>query len=129
MIFRIQASFKTNNKMIMEQQLTISEKTNDLQVIEKKGEAWKRMGIAIAKSETKLQIRAQLATTRLSILPLTIEDLPESERILKEVKAEQDLISDERKKITSTFDDVKKRLMIPETSLDGPITVYVNTIV
>lgn len=107
----------------------IEQPKTDFQIIESKRDAWGRLGISIYKSELKLQLRAQQATAKLASLPLTLEDIPEAENILKEVKAEQCLIVEDRKKITSRFDEVKARLMIPENSFTTPLNEYSNAII
>ncbi|MEJ7914475.1 MAG: hypothetical protein WKF70_15065, partial [Chitinophagaceae bacterium] len=92
----------------------------DVAVIEQKRTSWGHMGIAIYKSEMELQARAQEAILRISV-PATIEEVPQHETLLKELKSIQTAIEADRKKITSKFDDLFKRLMQPEKSLTEPL--------
>jgi hypothetical protein len=98
------------------------------QVIAQKREAWALMGEAVYKSELQLQVQAQAALNDI-VLPATIEELPEAETKLKEVKSALTIVTNNRKAITSKFDDVTARLMQPEKSFAEPIKMLSDAII
>lgn len=98
------------------------------QVIAQKREAWAQMGEAVYRSELTLQIQAQAALTDI-VLPSKIEDVPAAEDRLKNIKSSQAAITNNRKTITSKFDDVTARLMVPEKSFAEPIKMLSDAII
>jgi len=108
----------------MELQLT----TEQTQVIAQKRDAWAQMGEAVYRSELTLQIQAQAALTDI-VLPSTIEDVPSAEERLKSIKSAAAMIQNNRKAVTSKFDDVTARLMMPEKSFTEPIKMLSDAII
>jgi len=98
------------------------------QVITQKREAWAQMGEAVYRQEISLQLRAQQALSDI-VLPSTIEEVPEAESRLKEIKAAATAISNDRKAITTKFDDVTARLMQPEKSFAEPVKQLSDAII
>lgn len=92
----------------------------DQEVLAKKRNSWANMGEAIYTGELALQARAQAKLLTLT-LPAKIEEVPQAEALLKELKGEMGAIQEERKKITSKLDEVTARLMQPEKSMQEPI--------
>jgi hypothetical protein len=103
--------------------------TNELAIIEKTGTSWARMGEMVRVKELELQVRAQDALKLLEVLPNSITDVPAAEATLKKVSALKRQIEADRKAITGKFTPVVKRLMAPEESLDGPMRVYLASII
>lgn len=89
-----------------------------LAAIEKKKTAWSNFGLALHQKETEWQLKASAALNRLKV-PVNLEEVPECEKILAEVKREFKEIADDRLKLTSRLDEVKKRCIAPE-QLGGP---------
>lgn len=87
----------------------------------KKYAAWGNLGLAVHETEMKLQAMAQGAIAKLKY-PSKIEEVEEAELMIKAVKKEQATIEKERKEITSRFDDVSSRLMLPAKSINEPLT-------
>ncbi len=104
----------------MSEVATKTELTVSPEIVKTRREAWGNFGEELAKGEFTLQIRTQDSLKKIK-LPTKIEDVPEAERILKEVKADAAIIQNERKAITSKFDAVSQRLMEPEKSFAGPL--------
>lgn len=92
----------------------------DQEVLAKKRNAWANMGEAIYTGELALQARAQAKLIGIT-LPTKIDEVPQAESLLKELKGEMNSIQEERKKITSKLDEVTARLMLPEKSMQEPI--------
>lgn len=109
----------------------ITKQSNDQQVaIEgQKRKAWGDMGVIIYRQELQLQVSAQASLSKLEVMPAKIEDVPAAEAALKEVKADCVKLTEERKKITSKFDEVTQRLMGPEKSFSTPILEFSNQII
>lgn len=101
---------------------------NENEIAESKREAWGSLGVSIYQQEQNLIKSASEAVSRLKT-PTSIEEVPQAEVILKNVKAEANRIQEERKEITSRFDSVTARLMQPEKSLITPIADYSNAII
>lgn len=91
-----------------------------LEVAESKRAAWGELGVKIAKIDFQLQARAQQSIAKLKT-PKTIEEVVEAERLLKEVKAEANAISTDRKAITGPVDRRLAELMLPEKSFAEPV--------
>jgi len=98
------------------------------QVIAQKREAWAQMGEAVYRSELTLQIQAQAALSDI-VLPSKIEDVPAAEDRLRSIKSSMAAITNNRKTITSKFDDVTARLMLPEKSFAEPIKMLSDAII
>lgn len=98
------------------------------QVIAQKREAWAQMGEAVYRSELQLQIQAQAALADI-VLPSTIEDVPDAEERLKKIKSSLATITNNRKAVTSKFDDVTARMMLPEKSFAEPIKMLNDAII
>ncbi len=98
------------------------------QVIAQKREAWAQMGEAVYRSELQLQIQAQAALADIE-LPTTIEQVPVAEDRLKNIKSSLAAITNNRKAVTSKFDDVTARLMVPEKSFAEPIKMLSDAII
>lgn len=94
--------------------------TVDQAVLASKRNAWANMGEAIYTGELALQARAQAKLISIT-LPTKIEEVPQAEALLKELKGEMGAIEEERKKITGKLADVTARLMLPEKSMQEPI--------
>lgn len=97
-------------------------------IAEKKKVLWADLGLSIYKQELALQAKAQQSLAKIK-MPTRIESVVVAESILKEVKADQAAIQNERKLITSQFDTVAKRLMEPEKSFEGPLADLTNAII
>lgn len=100
---------------------SITTNTQDNAVIQSKREAWANMGVAIYQTETQLANAAKEIGESISVLPTTIEDVPNAELSLKTAKASANLLVEKRKSVTSKFDEVAQRLMTHEKSLSEPI--------
>ncbi len=94
-----------------------------------KRHAWGEMGIVVYKKELEFQVQAQASLSKLENPPAAIEEIPAAEMALKEVKADQAKLMDERKKITAQFDAVTQRLMDPEKSFAVPVADFSNAII
>lgn len=105
-------TLKTPNKMNGELE-TITPKESP-EVIEKRNN-WGTMGVAIFHKETRLSLLASEIIQSLTI-PTNISEVPKAEADLKEAKRKSALLVGERKDITSKFDDLASRLMLPEKS-------------
>lgn len=103
--------------------------TNELSIIEKKQKSWGLMGINIHNAEITFQARAQESLSKIAVLPSIIEDVKQAETTLKEVKADQKKLMDDRKAITSKFDPVFERLMAPEKSFTEPLKTFEAAII
>jgi hypothetical protein len=101
----------------------------DQLIVQEKRNAWAQMGEVIYRKELSFQARAQEATAKLQTLPTTIDEVQEAEAILKEVKAACAKLMEDRKAVTSKFDDVAKRLMAPEKSFETPVAEYQKAII
>jgi len=102
----------------------------ELTIVEKNTfNSWGKMGLKVKHVELALQLRAQESLKKLEVVPLTIEDVQSAEQILKEVKNELQQIIADRKAITSKFDPVFERLMIPEKSFAEAMAAYVSAII
>lgn len=113
------------------QTLTVVDKETEqkqLEVAESKRGAWGELGVKIAKIDFQLQARAQQAIARLKT-PKTIEEVVEAEGLLKEVKAEANAISIDRKSITGPVDKRLSELMLPEKSLAEPVKQVESAII
>lgn len=86
------------------------------EVILQKRNAWANLGESIYHAEMKLQGMAQQLILQVK-LPNTIEDVKESEFLLKELKGQLNRIESERKTLTSKLDSVTTRLMLHEKSV------------
>jgi len=98
------------------------------QIIESKKALWAQMGEAVYKTELQLQIEAQQALNNIA-LPVKIEEVPEAETMLKNIKAAQKTIEGKRKAVTTRFDEVSARLMQPEKSFTDPIKQLSDAII
>jgi hypothetical protein len=97
-------------------------------LLEQRKAGWARMGELVYTSELELQVMAQQPLLDLK-LPTTIEEIVPAENKLKEIKAVQKSVENKRKELTAKFDDVSKRLMIPEKSLLEPIENLAKAII
>lgn len=102
--------------------------TIDNAVLEQKRTAWAKMGETVYKTEMQLQAMAQKAVLAVK-MPQNIEEVPNAEASLKELKAQRGFIEKNRKDVTSRFDDLQSRLMKPEKSLDDPIKALSDQII
>lgn len=102
--------------------------TYDSNVIAQKRVTWGDLGESIYKKEMNIQLMAQQSIGKIKI-PSSIKDIPDAERMLKEVKADCAAIVLERKSITSKLDDLGKRLMVPEKSFEEPLLLLSNSII
>lgn len=102
--------------------------TIDKEIVAQKRAAWGNLGELIYTKEIGLQLRTQKALSKIK-LPTKIEDVPQAELLLKEVKQEKAGVEFDRKSITSKFDDVSKRLMENEKSFDLPISNLTSAII
>jgi hypothetical protein len=98
------------------------------EIIQKKRAAWGNLGVTVHETEQLLNLRAQAAVSKIK-MPANIAEVPEAESQLKELKSAQKSIEAERKAITSKLDDLSQRLMLPEKSLNEPITNLSNSII
>lgn len=82
----------------------------------KKKTQWGNLGLAVHNTELKLQAQAQAIISELKIAT-TVDEIIEAEAALKKVKSKRKDLSVERKNLTSRFDKMTTRLMIPENSI------------
>lgn len=92
----------------------------DNEVEAKKRSAWGTLGVAVHKSEMQLQAQAQDLILKVSKLPTKPDEVAEAEATYKECRSLAVVLQNDRKNITSKFDDVSARLMAPEKSLVEP---------
>jgi len=102
--------------------------TQNQAILVQKKEAWGQMGIAVYQAEQSLSLEAQNALNNIT-LPTKIEEVPEAEEMLKEIKKACTTITIKRKEITSKFDDVTARLMAPEKSFADPVKQLSDAII
>ncbi len=111
---------------------TTSENTPALQaaseIIQKKRAAWSNMGEVIHNTELKLQMMAQEAIKEI-LIPKTIDDVPNAEAALKTARRKHAAIETERKTVTSRFESVTSRMMIPEKSVPAHLLSAENAII
>lgn len=100
----------------------------DEKLVEQKKKAWSTMGEAVYKKEIALQNTALSAINDVKY-PKAVEDLIDAQEQLKQLKTTKANIENERKQITKIFDDVCARLMVPEKSLDKPISDLSSAII
>lgn len=98
------------------------------EIIAQKREVWASMGEAVVKTELSLQLKAERSIAKLKT-PTKMEEVAEAELILAEVKREQKLVEGERKLCTTKFDELSKRMMIPEKSFDIPVLNVTTAII
>jgi uncharacterized protein YhaN len=89
-------------------------------VVLKKREAWANLGELTHNTELGLQAMAQAILLKIK-LPTTISDIPEAEKMLKQVKQDLSALEMERKTVTGKLDAITARLMLPEKSLPSRI--------
>lgn len=103
--------------------------TEDQQAIlnQKKG-TWSDMGASVYLAELSLQGKAQqlLATIK---HPTKVSEIAASQNLLKMLKAEFTALQASRKSITSKFDAVTERLMMPEKSGVDPLKALEQAII
>jgi len=98
------------------------------QVIEKKRVAWGNLGVAVHNAEIALQLKQQ-AIIKLLVAPTKTDQLPAAEETLKLAKKQLEQLEEDRKKVTSKFEGVTKRLMKPEKEVDATIATFATTII
>jgi hypothetical protein len=103
--------------------------TQQQEVIEQKRTTWGTFGVGIYQTETRLQLQASQEIDKLSIIPTTIQEVPDAEVRLAEGKRAQKHIMELRKQVTDKLDVLKSRLMDNEKSLEAPITALGNEII
>lgn len=89
--------------------------------IEETASAWTQIGFSheskigsvMNNTDLKLQAMAQTALSKIKI-PTTVNDIIEAEKLVTELRADFTAIQEERKKLTSKFDNAISRLMEPE---------------
>lgn len=100
----------------------------DPAIADKKKATWGDFGVGIYKNELTLQLKTQQSLQKIK-MPTDIKMIPEAEKILKEVKADQALIMAERKSITGKLDALGARLMESEKSFNDPLLKLQNEII
>lgn len=98
-----------------------------LQEMEGKKEGWKEFGEILYRKEISIQAQAQNRILQLKH-PKSIEDVPDAEKTLAEVKQGYASIELQRKHITNRFRDVADRLMAPEKLLAEQIDLNAKEI-
>lgn len=102
--------------------------TLDDKVVAEKNKNWGDMGVAIYKRELQFSAIAQSLILKIK-LPTKIEDIQESEVLLKTIKQEVKKLAESRLEITNRFRDVADRLSAPEKSVLKPIEDLTNAII
>jgi hypothetical protein len=99
-------------------ELTTKEITT-AELSEKRKASWVAFSETLTKTETELQLLSSKALNKLQgAIPKTIEEVPNAETVLIEVKKEFKIIENKRKELTSNLDRVTTRLMISEKQGD-----------
>lgn len=114
----IESNFLTNtntkNKMT-DQVATIP----DEEIVNRRKEAWGKLGIEVYEFDLKLQVRAQESIAKLTT-PTTIGEVVKAEKTLKEVKAECIAIKNTRINLVKPINARLSQLMEPEKSFEKP---------
>lgn len=98
------------------------------QIIEKKRATWGNLGVAVYHSEIALQLRQQQIEKTL-IVPKEISEIQSAEETLKVANRHLTELEQERKAVTSRFDDLAQRLMKPEKSVAIKISDFSKSII
>lgn len=91
-------------------------------------EGWGKIGVGIYLGGLDLQVKAQDLILKIKY-PTRVEELPNAEALLKEIKAGQNSVITDRKQLTGKLDAVVTKLMDPEKSLNDPIANLSNAII
>lgn len=89
-------------------------------VVAAKVVAWGKMGKAVHEKEIELQLISSKAINDV-VIPKDINDVPDAEKQLVELKRKQKDTEKQRKELTNPLDSLSKRLMLPEKSFDPKI--------
>lgn len=99
-------------------------------VILKKKQAWAEVGLTVHNANIALEQKAKAALDLLNgTSPKTIDEVVNSENILKQVKATLASIESERKTVTSKFDAVTSALMTHEKAVKDALPAYQKAII
>lgn len=102
--------------------------TIDPVVQQQKGEAWRKMGVALYNKELQLQAWAQQIIAKIPA-PKTVAELPQFEKTLAEAKAELIQLQEQRKELTGKLNTVIERQMLPEKSIAAHIATLTPILV
>jgi hypothetical protein len=98
------------------------------EIVEQKKQAWSKMGESVYLAELTLQAISQQSLANIQH-PTDINQVPDAESKLTQLKKDQKVVESKRKEITSPLDELAKRLMQNEKSFDEPIKALSQAII